>query len=173
MNIFVLDETPTDAARYHFDDHVRRMILVYYQIMSSAHLINDNAQIAEKRGLQLVTWEGEYDHPCAQWARQSWANYSWLSALAVALTDQYVIRFGKQHALTAAVRKMHMMAPLNIRCHPERSPFVQMVGMYHSRKSAVEGYRDHYFYTKHHLAKWSVVGMPQWWKDMCGQEAES
>jgi hypothetical protein len=41
MNIFVLDQNPFVAARYHCDRHVCKMILEYAQMMSTAHRLLD------------------------------------------------------------------------------------------------------------------------------------
>ena len=41
INIFVLDQNPFDAARYHCDKHVVKMIVEYAQLLSTAHRFHD------------------------------------------------------------------------------------------------------------------------------------
>ena len=44
MNIFALDQNPFEAARFHCDRHVVKMIVEYAQLMSSAHRYHDGTR---------------------------------------------------------------------------------------------------------------------------------
>lgn len=78
MNIFVLDENPHTAARYHCDAHIHKLILESAQMASSA-----------ARFLQLpcVIYPKLYkpaylSHPCTMWVCESPANLNWMLKLA-------------------------------------------------------------------------------------------
>lgn len=48
MNIFVLNRDPQIAAREHCDQHVRKMILEYAQMLSTAHRLLDGTMVTIK-----------------------------------------------------------------------------------------------------------------------------
>lgn len=45
MNIFVLNQSPYDAARDHCDRHVLKMVIEYAQMLSTAHRLLDAQQV--------------------------------------------------------------------------------------------------------------------------------
>ena len=78
MNIFILDENPIIAARYHCDAHIHKLILESAQMASSA-----------ARFLQLpsviypLLYKPAYlSHPCTMWVCESPANLNWMLMLA-------------------------------------------------------------------------------------------
>ena len=48
MNIFILSDEPTKAAREHNDKHVVKMILESGQMLSTAHRMLDGKEYIEK-----------------------------------------------------------------------------------------------------------------------------
>ena len=91
MNIFFLSLDPDEAARFHCDKHVVKMILESAQLLYTAHWVY---------GSPLP--EGAYrkthpNHPLSRWIRESLANYAWLCRLGLALCSEYTYRYGKVH----------------------------------------------------------------------------
>jgi hypothetical protein len=92
MNIFVLSVNPKEAAEYHCDKHVVKMILETAQLLYCSHwMLNPD-------GLPPVAYKKTHpNHPCSIWIRESIENYQWLSELGIALCNEYTYRYGKRH----------------------------------------------------------------------------
>lgn len=99
MNIFATHRDPQISARQHCDVHVIKMVTEAAQLLSTAHVVIDNNEIAYRK-----THE---NHPCAIWVRESSANYRWAYEFYCCLLDEYEYRFDKQHA---AARHMYALA---------------------------------------------------------------
>lgn len=89
MNIFATDIDPVICARQHCDVHVRKMIIETAQMLSTAHIVCDDNQVAYKKT--------HHNHPCSVWVRESSANYEWTFTLLKALVDEFEFRFGRMH----------------------------------------------------------------------------
>jgi hypothetical protein len=92
MNIFVLSTNPREAAEFHCDKHVVKMILETAQLLYTAHWLTDPDALDD--GAYRKTHP---NHPCALWARESKANYQWLCHLGFWLCEEYTHRYGKVH----------------------------------------------------------------------------
>ena len=68
MNIFVLSNHPTTAARMQHDKHVVKMVLESTQMLCSA--FEPEHKPPYKRAY--------FNHPCTIWTRTSKENYEWL-----------------------------------------------------------------------------------------------
>jgi hypothetical protein len=92
MNIFVLSIIPREAAEYHCDKHVVKMILETAQLLYCSHWITnpDNVPTTAYRKTHV-------NHPCSVWARESAENYRWLAELGLSLCQEYTFRYGKRH----------------------------------------------------------------------------
>jgi len=92
MNIFALSLDPREAAEYHCDKHVVKMILETAQLLYCAHWVLD------PDGLPLIAYKKTHpNHPCSIWIRESVENYRWLSDLGLCLCREYTYRYGKTH----------------------------------------------------------------------------
>lgn len=92
MNIFVLSLDPREAAVYHCDKHVVKMILETAQLLYCSHWMLD------PDGLPPTAYKKTHpNHPCSIWIRESVENYRWLSDLGLALCNEYTYRYGKRH----------------------------------------------------------------------------
>lgn len=81
MNIFVLSENPVEAAHFHCDQHLHKMILESAQMLSTA---------AHKffPGIKAYVYKPAYqNHPCTQWVSSSLANMEWVCHLAISLNE--------------------------------------------------------------------------------------
>lgn len=166
MNIYVLAETPAEAARYHNDRHVIKMILESAQILSTAHVYLDGALAAKSR-VPLVLRPTHINHPCVQWARASAANYTWLCELARELCIEYNVRYNKTHSYVdnGLIQRLITNRPLNMPLQP-LTPFAQCMPRQFTDADAVVAYRRYYFNEKAHIATWTVRGKPHWWNVM-------
>jgi len=130
MNIFILDENPTIAARMQCDRHVVKMIIESAQMLSTAHRVI--AGTVEKRKsksgrsmiryyrhpddkLESVLYKGvHYNHPCTQWTHETDSNYMWHYDHFIALCNEYTYRYNRRHATDSRLRDTLKRPPKNI-----------------------------------------------------------
>ena len=178
MNIFILDENIDKCAEAHVDRHVIKMILESAQMLCTAHWINKYVGDIPRK-LESDEWntvkeqkQNEprdfpylptmHNHPCSIWVRESLDNYEWLYCLALALDEEYGVRYGKSHK---SVRDCILLLPdISI---PRRglTPFAQAMPDSLKGENAVEAYRRFYHKDKATFASWKVRGKPHWWKE--------
>lgn len=94
MNIFFLSMSPREAAEWHCDKHVVKMILETAQMLYAAHWILNPENVPES-AYKLA----HKNHPCTIWVRKSLSNYLWLCSLGWWLCKEYQFRYGdsKEH----------------------------------------------------------------------------
>lgn len=101
MNIFVTDFCPVLSAVALPDKHIVKMPLETCQMVSiifSKWYLNWGT-IPKKDGTPYSTEKGAFrNHPCTQWAAESYENLAWLIRHGYALCNEYRHRYGKQHA---------------------------------------------------------------------------
>lgn len=152
MNIYVLSHDPREAARYHVDRHVVKMIVESAQILCT---------VLHETGVEAPYRPTHRHHPVVRWAGASLSNWRWLRELALALNDEYRYRFGreKDHASATVIRSLPE-PPI-----PDRglTPFAQAMPEKYRRDDAVEAYRAFYRGAKAHLARWTRRSAPAWW----------
>jgi len=104
VNIFVLHTDPVRAARYHCDRHVVKMTLETAQLLSTALALENPDQAVQLQAAGLIYRPTHRNHPCAQWAAESLANYRWLARLGLALAEEYSYRYqGRVHKSAAVI----------------------------------------------------------------------
>jgi len=154
VNIFVLDENPFLAARYHCDKHVVKMILETAQILSTVLHAYD---IEETEDLYKPTHK---NHPCTIWAGEDVNNFYWCSCLGLALCDEYFYRYGKRHkseeVITFAAHNLHHLP------RGPQTPFVQAMPEQYRQKDAVEAYRAYYIGEKLKMCTYKNREVPEW-----------
>lgn len=127
------------------DKHVVKMILESAQIMSTV-----------ANGPYKPT---HVNHPCVVWARANRTNYNWLAMHALALCEEYTLRYGKVHKCEPVIAKLANsgnLFPIGI------SDFVQCMPEALRCTNAVEAYRK-YYHTKT-FAQWNKCRpAPYWW----------
>ena len=143
MNIFVLDESPTIAARMMDCVRVPKMVTESAQMMASAlrrHGATDEQMPLTKSG---TPYKGGYKHhPCTVWAGDSRDNFQWLAQHACILFLEYERRFGKEHACELPIKTMCTMWDMI----PEGglTPFAQAMPDEYKDEDAVKAYRAYY-----------------------------
>lgn len=168
MNIFYLDRDPVQAARYHCNIHLHKMIVESCQLMSTAHWVLDNVQVGYKASY--------INHPCALWVRESWDNYSYLYRLTQSLFDERERRgYLKPHASRLLMPRLCRF-PKNIAIK-DLTPPARAFGFWSdkipSNIGVVEAYRCYYMLAKRGFADWSnkLTGeqyIPDWWDKPVG-----
>jgi hypothetical protein len=188
MNIFYLDHSPVQAARYHNDKHVVKMILESAQMLSTAHRVLDGApmQSFSSTGRKQVTYKHPNDyyetflykathinHPCNVWVRRSWHNYDWLFELFIALLSEYQRRYHKTHKCAHLIpylthkpnhiagmsMRMSLLMPGHVDLPPCAMPDECKVD-----NDPVASYRNYYVMYKSSFAVWNKGHdeMPLW-----------
>ena len=92
MNIFYVDGDPSAAAQALCDQHSNKMILESTQLLASAHHVTLGT-VPEV----FPPLTHRY-HPCSRWTRASIEHYRWLSRHAIALCDEFNLRFEHEHS---------------------------------------------------------------------------
>ena len=143
MNIFVLAESPTLAARYHDDVRLPKMVVELYQQLGSAvrrHGATDEQMPLTQKGTPLKG--GYHNHPCTRWVGDSLANFFWAHRHAMALCHEYTSRFGKVHSCQAGIVKLLDLSVLIP--SGTLTPFAQAMPDEYRDDSAVAAYRRYY-----------------------------
>lgn len=168
MNIFVLDEDPTAAARMHCDRHVVKMILESAQLMCTALW----AKSREFGTPFEVPYRPTHDrHPCTLWVRESLGNFRWLARLANELGSEHLLRYkpAAPHKSLAVIDRCVQIADAQVRIFRgayEQTEFVQCMPDQFRRPpgQAVEAYRAYYRTDKQRFATWRTPrSAPTWW----------
>lgn len=159
MNIFVLDKDPCLAAIYQCDKHVVKMVLETAQLLCTAFP-------ADKAPYKRT----HYNHPCAVWTRQSFANFKWLLDHGIFLAAQYRFRYDRQHKSKEVIDWVYnnwdKYTNFNGFIKPgDLTPFVQcMPDQYKISDNPIQAYRNYYIGEKAKFAKWTRKGAaPSWW----------
>lgn len=178
MNIFVLSRDPREAAEFHCDKHVVKMILETGQMLCAAHWIGWQRSLNIGSGLKrhellarmseeipahlLPPWKMTHvGHPCTQWAQKSVENYEWLLYLGVSLCREYTARYGRTH------KAEHVYVWLTDHTPPSfesagLTPFaIAMPDDCKVSDDPVECYRQYYRVHKRYMAKWKTRE-PDW-----------
>lgn len=150
MNIFVLDNDPSVAARMHVNKHVVKMILETAQILCSAF------ESAPYR-------RTHYNHPCCIWARESRENFLWLVKLGKALHDEYQYRYGnKTHKSYSVILWCESHIDEISFIKNELTPFAQAMPAQYRNENAVLAYRKYYLNDKKDILDWGNRENPEW-----------
>lgn len=108
MNIFVTSFDVNNCAYNHCKVHVRKMIVEYAQLLSTAHHVLDG-----KYAIDGIYKESHTNHPCAIWVRECSGNYHWLFLLFKRLCSIYAKNEGKSHKTSHLISRLFHL-PKNI-----------------------------------------------------------
>ena len=165
MNIFVLHEVPSVAARYMCDKHIPKMCVESAQMMASAlrrHGAEDKEMPLTQGGRAYKG--GYHHHPCTKWVGDSQANYQWLMWHAVELCREFHKRYDKIHACTLPIFHMCGMSERIPSLLSRRTEFVQAMPDEYKDECAVKAYRRYYIHEKKGFATWNKgTPTPLWW----------
>lgn len=176
MNIFFLSMDPRQAAAWHCDRHVVKMLLESTQLLWTAwHILSAGEEGADRILLSapcaLSSGKPGYrpthkNHPCAIWVRAAAGNYRWLVALARSLAAEYHFRWGRAepHACEAHVEWLAAHEPNGLPAGPLTWPALAMPLPYKISPSPTACYKAYYLgqkrdrgllvYTRRELPPW-------------------
>ena len=183
MNIFVLDENPSIAAKAHCDKHVVKMIVESAQMLSTAHRMLDGNECRRpsKSGKTMSRyWTLPDDrethmyravhmhHPCTKWTMETSGNYDWHFMLYMALCNEYQVRYGKIHKTDSCLSEALCELPHHIKAAPRTQWAMAMKANPECMdpSDAVKSYRDFYKTkrTRFNMA-WTNRPTPNWFND--------
>jgi hypothetical protein len=169
MNLFVLDEDPVIAAKYHADKHVVKQILETFQMMGSA-VIRHGAQPEQmpltSKGTPLRG--GYHHHPVTKWVGETQENFYWTGIFGLALCSEYTFRYGKTHSCQKGIEYLVKMS--NLLPNLPQTEFAVAISPEQKCRQhpsfdslpVVEKYRLYYNYDKAHFCKWTRRNAPHW-----------
>lgn len=178
MNIFYLDSKPSQAAIYHHDKHVVKMILETAQLLSTVHRFTHGKQYTtlSKNDRKIKRWGHENDkldlvlyksthvnHPSCVWARHNINNYNWLCELGLELCKEYTYRYKKKHKTEDILRVLFKYKP-SLPDKEFTDPTPAMNDEFKLNDS-LNSYRNYYVKTKIDNAVWTKRSKPFWLKD--------
>jgi hypothetical protein len=98
MNIFAIDDSPIESARYLCDQHVIKMPTESLEMLCLA-IQAHGAKISDlpltKVGRPF--YGSHKNHPCTKWAKNSRGNFLWLYEHGLELCKEYTARYNKIH----------------------------------------------------------------------------
>ena len=152
MNIFALSDNPRQAAQYHADKHVIKMILETAQMLCCPFAGEAPYKATHKK------------HPCTLWAVESRENYLWLIELGRELHEEYKFRYGRdrEHASAKVIEWCYEhIDDLNLG-QSGRTPFAQAMPDEYKSSNPIESYRQYYLGEKQKLLQWTKREAPDW-----------
>jgi len=190
MNIFVLSKDPQEAARFHCNKHVVKMILESSQMLCTSHWMH----LLESKGKKLTDFKRVRDaqqwlfentpkeaqppwkmshvrHPCTIWTNKNISNYMWHLNLCESLLTEYTLRYKKNHKSEVVAKWLRKNIPVNIESAELTNFVVCMKDEYkiyqeESRLDPVASYRNYYLKDKVRFAKWEPhANTPIWFKE--------
>jgi hypothetical protein len=159
MNVFYLDKDPSEAAKFHCDKHVVKMILESAQILCTV--------INEKAGYQITPYKSTHrHHPCVIWAGESVQNATYVYSLAYYLNQQFMKRFKhvvnhKSYQMLVDVSMQNLIIKFLENKTTMSTPPLAMPE-YCKMDDPVASYRLYYKLEKQDLLKYTYVNTP-WW----------
>jgi len=161
MNIFWIEPDQRGMATSLADIHLRKMILEYAQLLSTAHHVLDGQYLEVPAGIYKKTHQ---NHPCAKWVQSCSDNYNELYGVLRYCCEEFQHRFGKMH------KTEELLTPLAIEpvYIPEKSKYeFAPLCMPDEFKmgTLLTSYRNYYnFKSSKMKMKWTNREEPEWFK---------
>lgn len=181
MNIFALSKCPIESAQQMLDKHVVKMPTESCQMLHTNTLY---FQYLEKYGTKPSLRDLKQFHACSQsklmkpamlnhpstiWARENQDTFAWLYAHAVALCEEYSLRYGKVHG----AEKRILDTPNQYYSEGNTSKaipvFIAMADEYRIPNTflteweyVIQSYRHYYLEGKWKFAEWRNNRRPAW-----------
>lgn len=163
MNIFILDNDPTECAKLMINKHVVKMPTESMQMLSTN---------ANHLGFNSPYKSVMLNHPCTIWARKSKDNFQFLLDHTDALCKEYTIRYGKKHKVETTLLEYQdtWQSVLDVLPDIGLTPFAVAISPnMNCRKldgfdnmSVADKYRNYYIEDKWWFAEWKTQE-PEWW----------
>ena len=166
MNIFVVNENPVLAAKDLPDKLVIKMPTESLQLLTP-WAYNAHGEFIKKPDGTNYGIKGYAHHPCSKWLYINPGNVAWLLDHAVAMSDEYTKRYGKQHGVNYGLLQLD---ELFSKVHgdtrtmwTDHSNFVQAMPIeFKIPDDPVTAYRNYIIGYKGY-AEWRYSEKPNWW----------
>ncbi|NBO22875.1 hypothetical protein EBU94_06025 [bacterium] len=161
MNLFILDENPQKAARYHVDRHVVKMPTETAQMIS--FIYHDTEFWDDKiPDFMMGFSKTHYKHPCSIWMRESLENFLYACQLGMELYKEYQFRYNQpeKHLRARQIFEFALQTPPKL---PKLglTPFAQAMDEQYIKFSCpIQNYREYYREGKKHLHSWKNRAIP-------------
>uniref|UniRef100_A0A7S3W016 Uncharacterized protein n=1 Tax=Strombidinopsis acuminata TaxID=141414 RepID=A0A7S3W016_9SPIT len=187
MNIFFLSMSPEEAAKWHADIHIVKMIVETAQLLCNVH---HRAAEESSHCLPPYTRKDRIPYKDSRaghrklgsmiWVAESLGNYRWGVRLGLALCREYNRGRGrasgrsKQHKTQAVLEWLRDREPCFHRTRrlavkakhlamPDKFKKAVSKGL-----STVEAYRDYYYSKRRTMPmRWPKGRTPPWWEERC------
>lgn len=176
MNIFAVDDNPVLAAQDLPDKLVVKMVTESLQLLTPWTFNTLGIKIRKPGQGELFDADKKYygikgfaHHPCAKWLYESPENVSWLLDHAIAMSDEYTKRYGKQHGANYGLQQIDEFFVLHYgdtrTKWADHTKFVQaMPEEFKIDDDPVQAYRN-YINGYKGYAVWEHSGKPDWWDE--------
>jgi len=169
MNIFAVNDDPTLAAKDLPDKLVIKMPTESLQLLTPWAYNAHGAYIQKPDGTNYGI-KGFAHHPCSKWLYESPENVSWLLDHAIAMSDEYTQRYGKQHGVNYGLQQIDELFILNYGATrtkwADHTEFVQaMPEEFKVVGAPVTAYRN-YINGYKGYAEWRYSNKPDWWDEV-------
>ncbi len=167
MNIFAVNNNPRLAAYDLPDKLIVKMPTESIQLLTPWAFNAHSTYIQKPDGTNYGI-KGYAHHPCAKWLYERPANVFWLLEHAIAMSDEYTRRYGKQHGVNYALDQIYRLceatySDLSSCTHTE---FVQaMPAEFKIEGDPVQAYRN-YINGYKGYAEWRYSEKPDWWDEV-------
>ena len=169
MNIFAVNNDPVLAAQDLPDKLVIKMPTESLQLLTPWAYNTHSVFIKKPDGTNYGI-KGYAHHPCAKWLYINPANVSWLLDHAIAMSDEYTKRYGKQHGVNFGLQQL---TELFVQKHgktqtmwADHSDFVQAMPIeFKIPDDPVTAYRNYIIGYKGY-AEWRYSEKPAWWDEV-------
>lgn len=179
MNIFFLSMSPAEAAKWHANIHVVKMIVETAQLLCNVH---HRAGHKDSHCLPPYSRKARIPYKDSRaghnklgsmiWVAESLGNYRWAVRLGLALCREYNCGRGRakgrkeQHKTQAVLEWLRDHEP-NFR-RSQRTPVqrrhLAMPDELKNAPTSVEAYRDYYFSKRRTMPlEWPAGRTPEWW----------
>jgi hypothetical protein len=168
VNIFAVNDNPVLAAQDLPDKLIVKMPTESLQLLTpwafNAHGVYTQKPDGANYGIK-----GFAHHPCAKWLYESPANVSWLLDHAIAMSDEYTKRYGKQHGVNYGLQQIDEFFVLHYgdtrTKWADHTSFVQaMPEEFKIAGDGVTAYRN-YINGYKGYAEWRYSEKPGWWDE--------
>lgn len=152
LNLYILDDDPTAAAKSLCDRHVARMPLELAQIICTiANQQNINAPYTVDLG----------HPPCILWAREAESNWQWLLSYADSACKEYTARYHRVHPSQEVVEWAQKI-DIGLPPGPITPPPLTVPAKYQGT-STVWSYRSFYARELVTAEAWKKGAHPRWY----------
>ena len=185
MNIFFLSWDPEEAAKYHCNSHVVKMITESAQMLSTAHWVC----LLRSKGKELHDFDRVKDckewlyfhierekrpplklsfvnHPMNIWVRETLDNYDWLCQLGTSLGEEFKKRYKKSHKSSNYINWLSNNKPIGLKYSKLTNPPLCMPNECKINNEIIDSYQNFYVQKKT-FAKWEPrAKTPVWYQSL-------